>query len=246
MTQKHVVILLIILALIGVGGAGISSLQNTVTQNLEAGISPTPTPGELLFNSGSNRSDIQRSGQVQGIGEEENIGNSPELQPGAKKAKQYQKFPGVLPAEQLQSKKAVIETAKGKIEFEIYPDASKAASNFIFLAKDGFYNGLTFHRVEKGFVIQGGDPKGDGTGGPGYNFEDEPVTKSYDKGIVAMANAGPNTNGSQFFIMLADRDLPPQYTIFGKVISGMDVVEQIQVGDVMEKVFILPQTPGGP
>ena len=88
-------------------------------------------------------------------------------------------------------------------------------------------------------MIQGGDPLGNGTGGPGYRFEDEPVTKKYDKGIVAMANAGPNTNGSQFFIMLEDNpQLPPNYTIFGKVISGQDVVDKIVIGDVMQKVTI--------
>ncbi|MBI2596129.1 peptidylprolyl isomerase [Candidatus Daviesbacteria bacterium] len=153
--------------------------------------------------------------------------------------KQYSKFPGVLPDTELTNKQVVIETNKGKIAFEIYPEASKAASNFIFLAKDKFYDGLKFHRVVPGFVIQGGDPKGDGTGGPGYKFEDEPVTKKYLKGIVAMANAGPNTNGSQFFIMLEDNlTLPPNYTIFGKVTAGQEVVDQIKVGDEMKTVAI--------
>jgi cyclophilin family peptidyl-prolyl cis-trans isomerase len=155
-----------------------------------------------------------------------------------KQIKQYAAFPGVLSADQLENKKAVIKTNKGTIEFEILPEAPKAASNFIFLTKDGFYNGLTFHRVVPGFVIQGGDPLGNGMGGPGYKFEDEPVTRQYDKGIVAMANSGPNTNGSQFFIMLDHNDLPPSYTIFGKVISGQDVVDKIAVGDVMETVTI--------
>ena len=153
--------------------------------------------------------------------------------------KQYPKFPGVLPANEITGKKAVIQTAKGKIEFEVYPEATKAASNFVFLTKDGFYDGLTFHRVVPGFVIQGGDPAGNGTGGPGYKFEDEPVIRKYNKGIVAMANAGPNTNGSQFFIMLENNPtLPPNYTIFGNVIAGQDVVNKIQVGDVMSKVTI--------
>ncbi len=152
--------------------------------------------------------------------------------------KQYDKFPGVLSEEELQNKKAVVKTNKGTIEFEIFSEAPNAASNFIHLSKDGFYNGLTFHRVVPGFVIQGGDPTGTGAGGPGYRFEDEPVTREYTKGIVAMANAGPDTNGSQFFIMLEDNDLPPNYTIFGNVLSGQDVVDKIQVGDVMEKVTI--------
>lgn len=155
-----------------------------------------------------------------------------------KGTKTYSAFPGVYSAEELANKKAVIETNKGTIEFELFPEAPKAASNFMHLSRDGFYDGLTFHRVEPNFVIQGGDPKGDGTGGPGYQFEDEPVTRKYTKGIVAMANAGPNTNGSQFFIMLADTPLPPAYTIFGNVIKGQDVVDSIRVGDVMKKVTI--------
>lgn len=153
-------------------------------------------------------------------------------------------FPGILPAEQLEKQQAVITLANGKqITIEIFGDvAPKAASNFIALAKDHYYDGLTFHRVEKGFVVQGGDPSGNGTGGPGYKFEDETVTKDYLRGIVAMANAGPNTNGSQFFIMLADhKELPKLYTIFGQVTKGMDAVDDITVGDVMKTVEIQPK-----
>lgn len=127
-----------------------------------------------------------------------------------------------------------LQTNFGEIQFETYDaDAPKAAQNFISLAQKGFYNNLIFHRVIPGFMIQGGDPKGDGTGGPGYQFEDElnPDTESYKngykKGVVAMANAGPNTNGSQFFIMLADYPLPNNYTIFGRVIKGQEVVDAI-------------------
>lgn len=155
--------------------------------------------------------------------------------------KSYTAAPSPMAQAELRNKKAVIETTKGTIEFEIYPEASQAASNFVFLANDQFYDGLTFHRVVPGFVIQGGDPLGNGTGGPGYRFNDEPVKRKYDKGIVAMANAGPNTNGSQFFIMLENNpDLPAKYTIFGKVTEGQDVVDQIQVGDVMNTVTIVP------
>lgn len=149
------------------------------------------------------------------------------------------KFPGELPKSELTDKKSVIKMAKGDIEFELYPEAPLTVSNFIQLTKKGYYNGLTFHRVEPGFVIQGGDPRGNGTGGPGYTFPDEPVTRKYLKGTVAMANAGPNTNGSQFFIMLEDNfQLPPNYTIFGKVTKGQDVVDKIAVGDVMTSVTI--------
>ncbi len=149
-----------------------------------------------------------------------------------------------------------IETNYGTIKFETYDaDAPKTVNNFITLSQKGFYNNLTFHRVINGFMIQGGDPNGNGAGGPGYSFEDElnPNTKSYQagyqKGVVAMANAGPNTNGSQFFIMLKDTPLPHNYTIFGKVISGQEVVGaigQVQTGAnnkpfkpvIMEKVII--------
>jgi cyclophilin family peptidyl-prolyl cis-trans isomerase len=127
-----------------------------------------------------------------------------------------------------------IETNHGKIVFQTYNgDAPKTVENFITLAKKGFYDNLIFHRVIKGFMIQGGDPTGTGTGGPGYKFADElnPNTPSYKegykKGVVAMANSGPNTNGSQFFIMLEDTPLPNSYTIFGKVISGQEVVDEI-------------------
>jgi peptidyl-prolyl cis-trans isomerase B (cyclophilin B) len=125
---------------------------------------------------------------------------------------------------------ATIHTTKGDIEVELFAnDAPKAAKNFLDLARKGFYDGVIFHRVVPGFVIQGGDPTGTGTGGPGYKFEDEPFKGDYDRGTLAMANAGPNTNGSQFFICLADLGgrLPKNYTIFGRVTKGMDVVDSI-------------------
>ena len=122
---------------------------------------------------------------------------------------------------------------------ELSSDTPLTSSNFIFLAQEKFYDGLTFHRKEEGFVLQGGDPAGNGTGGPGYAFADEPVLGNYDRGVVAMADAGPNTIGSQFFIMLADHpELPKNYTIFGKVREGMEVVDEIKVGDKILKVTI--------
>jgi cyclophilin family peptidyl-prolyl cis-trans isomerase len=197
----------------------------------------------IAFNSQSSKNNTSDTSSVLGTQNKNDQSTDDQTnlqiteQPMAKK-KTYTQFPGELSADELQNKKAVIETNKGTIEFEIFPEAPKAASNFIHLTKDGFYDGLTFHRVVPGFVIQGGDPLGNGTGGPGYKFEDEPVTRKYTKGIVAMANAGPDTNGSQFFIMLEDNDLPPDYTIFGQVIKGQDVVDKIQVGDKMKKVSI--------
>jgi cyclophilin family peptidyl-prolyl cis-trans isomerase len=129
-----------------------------------------------------------------------------------------------------------LKTNKGDIKFETYyDDAPRTVDNFVKLAEEGFYDGVIFHRVIDGFMIQGGDPTGTGTGGPGYSFADEINPESeiyqegYKKGVVAMANAGPNTQGSQFFIMVADYPLPPSYTIFGKVVSGQEVADAISV-----------------
>ncbi len=136
---------------------------------------------------------------------------------------------------------ATIKTNKGEIEIEFFTnDAPKTVENFQKLANDGFYDGVIFHRVIRGFMIQGGDPTGTGMGGPGYAFADElnPETESakrgYLKGTVAMANSGPNTQGSQFFIMHEDYPLPHSYTIFGKVISGIDVVDAIAIIETNE------------
>ncbi|HBR80993.1 TPA: peptidylprolyl isomerase [Candidatus Uhrbacteria bacterium] len=149
-------------------------------------------------------------------------------------------FPGTLTAEEIQNKNIRIKTAKGDIVFELFADtAPMTVSNFVYLAKEGYYDGLIFHRREEGFVIQGGDPLGTGRGGPGYRFNDElNDSYTYERGIVAMANAGANTNGSQFFIMLADVPLPKSYSIFGRVLEGLDVVDQIKVGDEMISVIV--------
>ena len=149
-------------------------------------------------------------------------------------------FPGVLSLEEIQKKQIRVKTEKGDIVFELFADtAPKTVSNFVYLTTGGYYNGLTFHRREPGFVIQGGDPSGNGSGGPGYEFEDELTDNlTYDRGIVAMANRGPNTNGSQFFVMLGSTPLPKAYTIFGRVTEGMDVVDKIAVGDKMTAVMV--------
>lgn len=150
-------------------------------------------------------------------------------------------FPGILTPDKINNKKAVITTNKGVIEIQLYADkAPKTVSNFVYLVENKFYDGLTFHRVEPGFVIQGGDPSGNGTGGPGYQFADEPVQGDYIEGSIAMANSGPNTNGSQFFIDLADLTgkLPKQYNLFGQVTSGIDIVKSIAVGDKIQKIEI--------
>lgn len=136
--------------------------------------------------------------------------------------------PPAMAIDPAKSYTATIETSAGQMVADLYvDDAPKTVNNFVFLAKDGFYDGVIFHRVIKGFMIQGGDPTGTGRGGPGYRFDDEPVKRAYDRGTLAMANAGPNTNGSQFFVMHADYELPPNYTVFGKLTSGEDTMDTI-------------------
>ena len=129
--------------------------------------------------------------------------------------------------------KATLDTNHGEIVIELDAESSpQTVNNFVFLARDGFYDGVIFHRVIENFMIQGGDPTGTGRGGPGYRFRDEiEGSGSYKRGTVAMANAGPNTNGSQFFICHTDVGLPHSYTIFGQVVSGMDAVDSIATTD---------------
>ena len=125
---------------------------------------------------------------------------------------------------------ATLHTTKGDVTVDLLAtEAPRTVNNFVFLARESFYDGSPFHRVIKGFMIQGGDPTGTGTGGPGYRFADERPQRRYARGIVAMANAGPNTNGSQFFICHGRNaeSLPPNYTIFGQVSAGLDVVDAI-------------------
>jgi cyclophilin family peptidyl-prolyl cis-trans isomerase len=142
--------------------------------------------------------------------------------------KQYGE-PPQLTIDQNSSYVATFDTSKGEMIAELFVlDAPNTVNNFVFLAQDGFYDGLSFHRVVKDFVIQGGDPRGDGSGGPGYRFLDEPVTRPYVKGVLAMANAGPNTNGSQFFIVHgAEISLQPTFTIFGMLTDGVDTLDAL-------------------
>ena len=137
-----------------------------------------------------------------------------------------------------------LATDRGDILMELDPQLAPVTVNhFVVNARNGFYDGLTFHRVVPGFVIQGGDPEGTGRGGPGYRFDDEPFSGDYDRGALAMANAGPNTNGSQFFICHSDLRgrLPKQYTVFGRVLSGLEVVDAIATAPRDARDF--PQNP---
>jgi peptidyl-prolyl cis-trans isomerase B (cyclophilin B) len=138
---------------------------------------------------------------------------------------------------------ATIDTIRGKIELELNTEnAPLTVNNFVFLAREGFYNGISFHRVINNFMIQGGDPTGTGSGGPGYKFADEVFDNklTHEIGVISMANAGPNTNGSQFFITHSPQPhLNGKHTVFGKVTSGQDVVDAIREGDVMTSVSIV-------
>jgi len=141
-----------------------------------------------------------------------------------------------------QTYRATITTNRGDIVIDLYAEhAPKTVNNFVALARDGFYDGLKFHRVIPNFMIQGGDPSGNGTGGPGYRFEDETAGNPlrHETGVLSMANAGPNTNGSQFFITHSPQPhLDGRHTVFGKVVEGQDVVDAVRQGDTMESVTI--------
>lgn len=189
--------------------------------------SVTPTSGEITDPSSQT-----------GIQPQSPTNNTSPLTSTSSMTASIYSFPGVLPESET-NVRVRIKTSKGDILIQLLPkEGPNAASNFVYLIKQGFYDGLTFHRYVPGFVIQGGDPLGNGTGGPGYRFADDKVNLSYERGIVAMANAGPNTNGSQFFIMLDNVALPPDYSVFGRVLEGMETVDQIRVGDVMSSVTI--------
>ena len=186
--------------------------------------------GYYLFNTKYPADDATSLQQLENYNNKTSSTEMPKMEDGSSQ----EANPSTSSGQVNKSHMITIDTNYGQIVFQTYDaDAPNTVANFVTLANKGFYNNLTFHRVIKNFMIQGGDPKGDGTGGPGYQFADElnPDTASYKagykKGVVAMANAGPNTNGSQFFIMTSDYPLPNNYTIFGKVLSGQDVVDKI-------------------
>lgn len=178
---------------------------------------PTPTP--LAVDVGADiSSGCWNAGQrTLALGDES----------GAGRIQQWSE-PPVNTLDQAKTYTATVATNKGTFAIELFDEeAPVAANSFVCLARAGFFDGVVFHRIVAGFVIQGGDPTGSGSGGPGYQFDDEPVTRPYSRGTVAMANSGPDTNGSQFFVCLADVGLPPSYTVFGTVTSGMETVDAI-------------------
>lgn len=136
--------------------------------------------------------------------------------------------PPPMSIDQSKSYSAEVVTNKGSFTIDLFAkEVPVAVNNFVFLSRENFYNGVIFHRIIKDFMVQTGDPKGDGTGGPGYKFDDESITRDYNRGIVAMANSGKDTNSSQFFIMTKDTDLPKNYVIFGQVSKGIETIDKI-------------------
>ncbi len=189
---------------------------------------------------------VSCNGTVQGSGNnqaaDKTVGNVPsptsQVMPNAKK--QYAAYPAMV-IDQNKQYIAIIETNKGKLTLELFAkDVPKTVNNFVFLARDGFYDGVTFHRVIPGFMAQGGDPTGTGMGGPGYKFNNEITSHTHVAGAMSMANDGPNTNGSQFFICYTDQPrLDGDYSVFGQLTEGMDVLKKLVNGDVMQKVTII-------
>lgn len=236
-SQKALGIILILFIL---GGGGYFAFTKFKSEISSVSASPSPSPASLEFILG--QSPAPQPSAPQPKAQQPQPLDSAQGKPPERpyfRNKYVGQHPGILTDESLKNKKVVIVTNKGTFEIEIFTDTPVGSSNFLLLSDRGFYDGLKFHRVEKDFVVQGGDPLGDGTGGPGYTFADEAVTRDYKKGIVAYANIGPNTNGSQFFIMLSEKgDLPKRYTIFGQIIAGMDVVEKLAPGDVMQSVTV--------
>src|SRR3989338_816487 len=246
MTSERVLIIVLVLLIMG---AATYFTISKFTSELVAVPSASPTPGSLNFYLTQAP---KPSAQVQINSTSQPVNNVSGVQTGLinppqpselplVRNKKLNKFPGILGEEQLKDKAVTLVTSKGNIIIQVYPDVPKATSNFLLLASNGFYDNLTFHRVEPGLLIQGGDPKGDGTGDGGYTFEDELNEREYKKGTLAMANRGPNTNSTQFFIVIADNPgIPKKYTIFGSVIFGLDVVERIAPQDVIYKAVVQP------
>lgn len=242
MTNERILMVVLVVLIIG---AAVYFAVSKFKQEVTPQNSPSPTP-TLNFVLTTPTPTPQPLSQPQAQSQPSNSAAGPTkpLSPSnlpLENNKRLDKFPGMLSEEELKNKAVTLVTSKGNIIIEVYPDSPKAASNFLLLSSNGFYDNLTFHRVESGFLIQGGDPNGDGTGGAGYYFDDEAVTREYEKGTVAMANAGPNTNSSQFFIVMAENvGIPKKYTIFGKVIFGMDVVGRIAPKDIIYKAVVQP------
>lgn len=216
MKTETVLILLGIIALVGVGVFYFNQQTNSKVANV--GDSKSLTLEDGSENTDSPEITLKDSAQ----------------QP---MAQQKNSNPPAMTIDSNKTYTAVVKTTEGDITVELNAKQTPVTvNNFVALARKKFYNNVIFHRTIKGFMIQGGDPTGTGSGGPGYSFEDEPFEGEYTRGTIAMANSGPDTNGSQFFIMHADYPLPPNYTIFGKVTTGLETVD---------KIAEAPTQPGG-
>jgi cyclophilin family peptidyl-prolyl cis-trans isomerase len=181
------------------------------------------------------KDNLDFSSLKQEAAESETVAEPKETKPVTTK-KMYS-YPPVVSIDTAKKYTATMKTSAGEMVIALHAKETPiTANNFIFLAREKFYDSTIFHRTIPGFMIQGGDPQGTGMGGPGYKFDDEPFTGEYERGTLAMANAGPDTNGSQFFIMHKDYPLPPNYVIFGKVTSGLEVID---------KIAEAPTKPGG-
>jgi len=185
------------------------------------------------------------------VKEESMATQTPVLSPTAAPARPTYTSPPPVTVDPNKTYTATMTTSLGIMKLTLFAkDTPVTVNNFVFLARAGFYDNTVFHRIIKGFMIQGGDPNGDGTGGPGYRFNDEPITRDYTRGTLAMANAGPNTNGSQFFIMHANYPLPKNYVIFGTIdasdsasLATLDAIANVPVGESGSGEVSRPLTP---
>ncbi len=221
---KKLSISIVVIALI-LGGFAVWFKTRAVVETKEV---LGETVESVIEKSGEARS---RSARPEKSFSDETI-NQPKADPASP-----EKGPYPMEIDIKKSYEAILKTSVGDITISFVASATPiTVNNFVVLSRKNFYNNTIFHRVINGFMIQGGDPKGTGSGGPGYQFDDEQFTGEYSRGTIAMANAGPNTNGSQFFIMHKDYGLPKNYVIFGKVTSGIEVVDTIATA---------PTEPGG-
>jgi len=242
--QKDQTIAIVVIVLLVGGFLGLVVWSNSKNKNSE----------EMAYDQNSQSGDnspVEEESQVLS----ENTTPTPETTPNTDqmanaKMTVEEKLAVKAPTTKLEAGKdykVVLNTSEGKIIIDLNEKETPiTANNFAYLSEMGFYNDVIFHRVIEGFMIQSGDPLGSGMGGPSYKFNDEKFEGEYSKGTVAMANSGPNTNGSQFFIMHADYPLPKDYVIFGKVSEGLDVVDKIATAKVASNAFGEASTPANP
>jgi cyclophilin family peptidyl-prolyl cis-trans isomerase len=206
--------------------------MNQTTKYMLFGVAVAILLGILWYSNSTKAPETKEAVKTQTTTSEkssnnQNINNNQTQTTMPSNIKQYSN-PPAMTIDKTKKYFATVETSKGTMKFELFASETPVAvNNFVFLSKDGFYSGVKFHRIIKGFMVQSGDPKGNGTGDPGYKFKDEPITRDYKRGTLAMANSGANTNGSQFFIMHADYALPKNYVIFGQLVDGLDTLDKI-------------------